>query len=1294
MKKFLSIVKCIVSFFSKQQVGRIKNLLFFLFWSAFTFAQTSPISLGELQPFWRSQPVLGPFLQDSLNIIAVPDYMSQTDFPYQKRSFSKEVPFADNLSVVRLLGGYSSYPGISGKLTNSTTPEEGIALLEKLRVYDFVYRNDLEALVFRPELIEDRLQPYLGVGYEDLTIVLDNIPWDLTQNPSFSSYGNKGVPDVAEEWYETIKELCNTLVGIMGVDKANKLRFRIGTEMNGLERFDGTEDEFITHYDYAAAAIQDVLPGATLSLFNISSAKLHNINSVHNVGSFRVLDHIANEANRKTGNTLNNIPNFVSVSRYFYEDLNLTDIVTGLDQIWDYVNDDIPGYQNKFSREIHEFGGQADWNADPATNNEGAFGGAMTLQLFIGYMEIGIDRIYHWNSFRSIPDGANRYEVPTSQAWMYSVLEYLSGGDAYKILPDEPTLAGGAKVTSILSVKDGTSYLLVNSFDTDRENTEETEVVLRIPKSYLPSVSLAETEMTSLTHTNCVLNEIRRDVETAGNLNPLLDGKPDYIPSKFQDFCGDYEVFKAMVLSNATKYEDLWKESLTLDPFDGNITEEGDNFVIKLNMTASQNTVIVFHDTKKTGTLTASPQVVTAFTNDNGTGNTALTWTSDGAAKVVITHSRTINGGTPTAETGVITNTQLQKTDHAINYIKDGGVHTFKLYATAAGVTDFNTGTFLASVVVTGDLPATGTVSASPEIVTAFTNQNGTGNSTISWSTANSPRTLITLTRTSVDGTIISAETLVIKNNNPSSSVNAGNISEGNIHTFKLYTGQVDLDDLGDLLDTVIVYGGDVLVYTDGAWVNSAAMDGTTAAKDVYIFDDLTLSSIVEINNLDIAPGGNLTINAGVSLKVNGTSSGNVTYNTTLGTENWYLVSSPVAGETYDNAYVTANSLSINGTNNAIGSYTTVDNTWSYMQTGGGGTFTPGIGYSVRRAAAASSATISFTGTINTSDVAASVVLGGTDGFNLIGNPFTAYLNSASFLTGNTANLVSETMWVWNEATANYETKVTADAFVLAPTQGFFVSASSATNLSIAESYQATTGSAFQKTTKTEVKLMINDGTSSRFAKVYYLDNATTGFDNGFDGETFGGIANTVDVFTHLVADSEGKNYQIQSLPNSDFETMVIPVGITADAGKEITFTAEAMNLQEGLKVFLEDKVTNAMTRLDQANATYKVTLNDALNGIGRFYVHTKASGVLSTTDVTLQNVSVYTTDKTILRVVGLSQGKASVKLYNMLGKQVFATSFNSVGVKDMNLPTLATGIYVVQLETESGKLNKKITLE
>jgi hypothetical protein len=102
--------------------------------------------------------------------------------------------------------------------------------------------------------------------------------------------------------------------------------------------------------------------------------------------------------------------------------------------------------------------------------------------------------------------------------------------------------------------------------------------------------------MASLTNTNCVLNEIRRDVEKANNLNPLLASKPDYIPSNLQDLCVDYTAFKAMVLANATKYENLWKESLALKSLGGNITEEGTNFVVKLNMTVSQNSVIVFQN--------------------------------------------------------------------------------------------------------------------------------------------------------------------------------------------------------------------------------------------------------------------------------------------------------------------------------------------------------------------------------------------------------------------------------------------------------------------------------------------------------------------------------------------------------------------------------------------------------------------------------------------------------------------------------------------------------------------------
>jgi len=190
---------------------------------------------------------------------------------------------------------------------------------------------------------------------------------------------------------------------------------------------------------------------------------------------------------------------------------------------------------------------------------------------------------------------------------------------------------------------------------------------------------------------------------------------------------------------------------------------------------------------------------------------------------------------------------------------------------------------------------------------------------------------------------------------------------------------------------------------------------------------------------------------------------------------------------------------------------------------------------------------------------------------------------------------------------------------VLAPTQGFFEISSNGTNLNIAESYQASKGGTFQKTSKTEIIVNMTDGSNNRFAKMYYLDNVTKGFDNGFDGETFGGIENSEDVFTNLAENNEAKKFQIQSLPISEMETMIVPLGIKAAAGKEITFTAEALNLPNDLKVFLEDRLTNTITRLDEANSSYKVTLNDALNGTGVFFLHTKASGVLNTDDVSLQ---------------------------------------------------------------------------
>lgn len=89
-------------------------------------------------------------------------------------------------------------------------------------------------------------------------------------------------------------------------------------------------------------------------------------------------------------------------------------------------------------------------------------------------------------------------------------------------------------------------------------------------------------------------------------------------------------------------------------------------------------------------------------------------------------------------------------------------------------------------------------------------------------------------------------------------------------------------------------------------------------------------------------------------------------------------------------------------------------------------------------------------------------------------------------------------------------------------------------------------------------------------------------------------------------------------------------------------------------------------------------------------------SGVitLSSNSFKLDNINIYTVNSTSLRIVGLSKGKINVKLYNLLGKQILNSSFNSSGMDTFTLPKLTAGIYIVQLENDKTRINKKIILD
>jgi len=480
---------------------------------------------------------------------------------------------------------------------------------------------------------------------------------------------------------------------------------------------------------------------------------------------------------------------------------------------------------------------------------------------------------------------------------------------------------------------------------------------------------------------------------------------------------------------------------------------------------------------------------------------------------------------------------------------------------------------------------------------------------------------------------------------------------------------------------------------TSSNWSNGIPVTTSDLLIPASLTNYPTASGAVTVNSV--------VLNSGASLIAQGTFTATVTYNRNIPTTNWYLVSSPVVGQDID-TFVSAEGLaSGTGSNVGLSDYNNATPGWTYYQNGASGTgsFTSGDGRSIKLA---SQGDISFTGTINTSDVTLAMT-SNSNGFNLVGNPYPSYVagnenadGTNNILTINSANLTENTLWFWNQSTDSYnQINQASAAFQIAPAQGFFLSATGSVNLSITEAMQSHQGTdSFQRlTTRPEIELILSNGTATRNAEIYYIEGTTTGWDNGYDSSIFGGVANEFAIYTHAVANGNGRNLGIQSLPPNNYENMIIPVGINAEAGTSITIDAATNNFPSGINIYLEDKQDNSFTLLE-AGSNFSLTPENSLSGIGRFYLHTTSS-VLSADDFdTNNNISIYTSSNDNLRIAGVQNGTATVRLYNILGKEMLKSYFEGNGVNDINLNNIPVGIYIVKLTTENGTLNRKIIIQ
>ena len=464
------------------------------------------------------------------------------------------------------------------------------------------------------------------------------------------------------------------------------------------------------------------------------------------------------------------------------------------------------------------------------------------------------------------------------------------------------------------------------------------------------------------------------------------------------------------------------------------------------------------------------------------------------------------------------------------------------------------------------------------------------------------------------------------------------------------------------------------------------------------------------------------------AIKISGTTSGNVIYNrfvNVASSNEWDLIGSPVDGLPIS-SFVSTNTsgtatLATNGSAYAVGYFDNSTDTWTNYTTGtvgGAGNFDIGKGYQMGTVSGGTQI-LAFTGTISSSDETQSVInnnaanSGSGRRWNLVANPYPSYINANddadntnNFLTSNVSKIDSNFLAIygWDADGSGYTARGhdynSNSAVYFAPGQAFMVASDDTTgeNISFAEAMQTVSPASADDfisgdpVEPTEIFLRLyNYGELIEDAHIKFQDNMTLSLDPGYD---LGDFYQQAAITTRLVENDEGFNFAHQQLPVSAMENAVIPLVINQAAGQEFRVNLHTATIPDP-NVYLEDVEEGTFTNLYEGDFVYTPTSD--LEGVGRFFIHMSAD-TMSNEEVSTSMLNAYKeVNANYITIEGLAtqSNNINVSLYNILGRRVLDTTLNN----NMNTQTISTlgmaaGIYVIELESGTDRLTKKLIIQ
>lgn len=504
--------------------------------------------------------------------------------------------------------------------------------------------------------------------------------------------------------------------------------------------------------------------------------------------------------------------------------------------------------------------------------------------------------------------------------------------------------------------------------------------------------------------------------------------------------------------------------------------------------------------------------------------------------------------------------------------------------------------------------------------------------------------------------------------------------------------------------------------------------------KHLTITEEVTFFDLNVLGNLNIEKTGSLTVNNDFvnsgsvvmeshnntfsNLIINGNSNGVIHYdrwvnNFEFNLNTMDIIAPPVSNENIDH-FLSNNSNSIlnNGTFFAINPFNNGGFGWgdSFIITSESDLI-PGNGYAMATPPN-NSQTVRFTGNIETGSVNTLLSKSQT-AWNVVGNPYTSYLNVNDFLLTNAAAIADEYMAVIGQRNtedgAVYEYYNLASAYVdnvnIAPGQGFYVAAKNNNaivnftptmrNLHSNNSTSETV-TLSSETNKYKLRLNLIKGNEVRYTQFYFFNNnnSSEGFDPGYDANIYD-QDNNFNIYSNLLANGNNEKLAIQTLPLNNVEESIIPIGLEAQAGDQLTFSINNIDLPPNTIVWLEDRDSSNWNELTNSS-TFTLNVTETISGSGRFYLHFENDTVLSSNEFELNNISIksiFNTEQIL--ITGDLLETTQVNIYDVNGRLILKTSVdNLASTNRIDVTNINKGVYIIELKNTYQTVSQQVLIQ